>query len=40
MFSLSQAPWDELTQTVVMHRGAEPSLLQSLSLQLADEVKS
>ena len=28
----------EPTQTVVMHRGAEPSLLQSLALQLADKV--
>ncbi|XP_078362311.1 eukaryotic translation initiation factor 3 subunit C-like [Oculina patagonica] len=34
-----QASWDEPTQTVVMHRGAEPSLLQSLALQLADKVK-
>ena len=33
-----QASWDEPTQTVVMHRGAEPSLLQSLALQLADKV--
>ena len=40
MFSFSQASWDEPTQTVVMHRGAEPSLLQSLALQLADKVKS
>jgi len=37
---LFQASWDEPTQTVVMHRGAEPSLLQSLALQLADKVKS
>jgi len=37
----TQASWDEPTQTVVMHRGAEPSLLQSLALQfLADKVKS
>ena len=38
IFSLSQASWDEPAQTVVMHRGAEPSLLQSLALQLADKV--
>ncbi|XP_078362312.1 eukaryotic translation initiation factor 3 subunit C-like [Oculina patagonica] len=35
-----QASWDEPTQTVVMHRGAEPSLLQSLALQLADKVSN
>ena len=35
---LLQASWDEPTQTVIMHRGAEPSLLQSLALQLADKV--
>ncbi|KAL9980767.1 hypothetical protein ACROYT_G009405 [Oculina patagonica] len=35
-----QASWDEPTQTVVMHRGAEPSLLQSLALQLADKVST
>ncbi|XP_027052968.1 eukaryotic translation initiation factor 3 subunit C-like [Pocillopora damicornis] len=35
-----QASWDEPTQTVVMHRGAEPSLLQNLALQLADKVSN
>ena len=35
---LLQASWDEPTQTVIMHRGAEPSLLQSMALQLADKV--
>ena len=34
-----KASWDEPTQTVVMHRGAEPSRLQSLALQLADKVR-
>ncbi|XP_048581794.1 eukaryotic translation initiation factor 3 subunit C isoform X2 [Nematostella vectensis] len=33
-----QASWDEPTQTVVMHRGAEPTLVQNLALQLADKV--
>ena len=37
-FCSSQASWDEPTQTVVMHRGAEPTLLQSLALQLAEKV--
>ncbi|XP_068747600.1 eukaryotic translation initiation factor 3 subunit C-like [Montipora capricornis] len=35
-----QASWDEPTQTIVMHRGAEPSLLQSLALQLSDKVST
>ncbi|XP_028396733.1 eukaryotic translation initiation factor 3 subunit C-like [Dendronephthya gigantea] len=35
-----QASWDEPTQTVVMHRGAEPSRLQSLALQLADKIST
>lgn len=35
-----QASWDEPTQTVIMHRGAEPSLLQSMALQLADKVST
>ena len=40
MLVTCQASWDEPTQTVVMHRGAEPSLLQSLALQLADKVRN
>ncbi|KAK3751829.1 hypothetical protein QZH41_013288 [Actinostola sp. cb2023] len=33
-----QASWDEPTQTVVMHHGAEPTLVQNLALQLAEKV--
>ena len=39
LFSFPQASWDEPTQTVVMHHGAEPTLLQSLALQLAEKVQ-
>ncbi|KXJ27749.1 eukaryotic translation initiation factor 3 subunit C-like protein [Exaiptasia diaphana] len=33
-----QASWDEPTQTVVMHHGAEPTLVQNLALQLAEKI--
>ncbi|XP_065054309.1 eukaryotic translation initiation factor 3 subunit C-like [Rhopilema esculentum] len=33
-----QASWDEPTQTLILHHGAEPTLLQSLTLQLADKI--
>eukprot|EP00794_Sanderia_malayensis_P014237 gene14237-15722_t len=35
-----QASWDEPTQTLILDHGAEPSLLQSLTLQLADKIGS
>ena len=35
---LFQASWDEPTQTLVLHHGAEPTYLQSLTLQLSDKV--
>lgn len=33
-----QASWDEPTQTLVLHHGAEPTYLQSITLQLSDKV--
>lgn len=33
-----QASWDEPTQTLILHHGAEPSYLQSLNLQLSDKI--
>jgi len=33
-----QASWDEPTQTLILNHGAEPTLLQSLTLQLADKI--
>lgn len=37
-FCYEQASWDEPTQTLVLHHGAEPTYLQSLTLQLSDKV--
>jgi len=33
-----QASWDEPTQTLILHHGAEPTYLQSLNLQLSDKI--
>lgn len=35
-----QASWDEPTQTLVLHHGAEPTYLQSLTLQLSDKLNT
>jgi len=35
-----QASWDQPTQTLVLHHGAEPSYLQSLTLQLSDKLNT
>jgi translation initiation factor 3 subunit C len=34
------ASWDEPTQTLVLHHGAEPTYLQSLTLQLSDKINT
>jgi len=35
-----QASWDQPTQTLVLHHGAEPTYLQSLTLQLSDKLNT
>ncbi|XP_065663279.1 eukaryotic translation initiation factor 3 subunit C isoform X3 [Hydra vulgaris] len=35
-----QASWDEPTETLVLHHGAEPTYLQSLTLQLSDKLNT
>ena len=40
LFCYEQASWDEPTQTLVLHHGAEPTYLQSLTLQLSDKVET
>lgn len=35
-----QASWDQPTQSLVLHHGAEPTYLQSLTLQLSDKLNT
>lgn len=35
-----QASWDEPTQTLILHHSAEPTYLQSLTLQLSDKLNT